>query len=196
MTIVGIILAGGQGRRMGREKALVPLLGVPLIARVLERLAPQVQAVAISANGDPARFGFGLPVLPDRPGETGLGPLAGIRAGLDWAAGLGAEALVSVATDTPFLPEDLVERLVAAGKVSGGAAHAQSFGRDHYTAALWPVTDRPRIEALFAAGERRMRACLAGAVAVPFDTAPDPFANLNTPEDLARAEAWLRANAP
>lgn len=192
MTIVGIILAGGQGRRMGREKALVPLSGVALIARVLERLAPQVAAVAISANGDPARFGLGLPVLPDRPGETGLGPLAGIRAGLDWAAGLGAEGLVSVATDTPFLPEDLVERLTAAG----GPAHAQSFGRDHYTAALWRVADRPRIDALFAAGERRMRACLAGAVAVPFDTTPDPFANLNTPEDLARAEHWLRANAP
>lgn len=192
MRIVGVILAGGQGRRMGREKALLPLLGLPLIARVLERLAPQVAAVAISANGDPDRFGLGLPVLPDRPGESGLGPLAGIRAGLDWAAGMGAGALVSVATDTPFLPADLVERLAAAGC----PAHAQSFGRDHYTAALWPVADRARIDALFAAGERRMRAGLAGAVAVPFDTTPDPFANLNTPEDLARAEARLRATAP
>ena len=181
---------------MGREKALVPLLGVPLIARVLERLAPQVQAVAISANGDPGRFGLGRPVLADRAGEAGLGPMAGISAGLDWAAGLGAEALVSVATDTPFLPADLVARLAAASAVSGGPAHAQSFGRAHYTAALWPVTDRPRIAALFATQERRMRAYLAGAAAVPFDSTPDPFANLNTPEDLARAEAWLRATAP
>ncbi|KQB15515.1 molybdenum cofactor guanylyltransferase [Rhodobacter capsulatus] len=191
MRIVGIILAGGQGRRMGREKALVRLAGQPLIARVLARLAPQVAAVAISANGDPGRFGLGLPVLPDRAGESGLGPMAGIRAGLDWAAERGAEALVSVATDTPFLPEDLVARLAAAG----GPAHAQSFGRDHYTAALWRVADRPRIDALFAADERRMRAYLAGAVAVPFDTTPDPFANLNTPEDLARAEDRLRPNA-
>lgn len=192
MRIVGIILAGGQGRRMGREKALVPLAGEPLIARVLARLAPQVDAVAISANGDPARFGLGLPVLPDRAGESGLGPMAGIRAGLDWAAEMGAEALVSTATDTPFLPADLVARLAAAG----GPAHAQSFGRAHYTAALWRVADRPRIDALFVADERRMRAYLAGAVPVPFDTTPDPFANLNTPEDLARAEDWLRQSAP
>nr|Q9X7K0.2 RecName: Full=Molybdenum cofactor guanylyltransferase; Short=MoCo guanylyltransferase; AltName: Full=GTP:molybdopterin guanylyltransferase; AltName: Full=Mo-MPT guanylyltransferase; AltName: Full=Molybdopterin guanylyltransferase; AltName: Full=Molybdopterin-guanine dinucleotide synthase; Short=MGD synthase [Rhodobacter capsulatus] len=190
MRIAGIILAGGQGRRMGREKALVPLSGVPLIARVLA-LAPQVEAVAISANGDPGRFGLGLPVLPDRPGESGLGPMAGIRAGLDWAAGIGAEALVSTATDTPFLPEDLVERLAAAAP-----AHAQSFGRDHYTAALWRVATVPRIDALFAADERRIARLSGGAVAVPFDTTPDPFANLNTPEDLARAEDRLRQNAP
>jgi molybdopterin-guanine dinucleotide biosynthesis protein A len=187
VRIVAIILAGGQARRMGREKALVRLAGETLIARVRARLAPQVAAVAISANGDPERFGLGLAVLPDRAGETGLGPMAGVRAGLDWAAAIGAEALVSVATDTPFLPGGLVARLAAAG----APAHAQSFGRDHYTAALWPVSHRPRIDALFAAEERRMRAYLEGAAAVPFDTTPDPFANLNTPEDLARAEAWL-----
>lgn len=188
MKIVGVILAGGQGRRMGAEKALVRLAGQSLIAHVHARLVPQVAAVVISANGDPARFDLsGVPVLPDRRGESGLGPMAGVRAGLDWAAGCGAEALVTVATDTPFLPCDLVARLAAAG----GLAHAQSLDRDHYTAALWPLAVRDRIDALFAANERRMRLYLQGAVAVPFDANPDPFANLNTPEDVARAQALL-----
>nr|CAB43541.1 molybdopterin guanine dinucleotide synthase [Rhodobacter capsulatus] len=191
MRIAGIILAGGQGRRMGREKALVPLSGVPLIARVLA-LAPQVEAVAISANGDPGRFGLGLPVLPDRPGESGLGPMAGIRAGLDWAAGIGAEALVSTATDTPFLPEDLVERLAAAAarpcaKLRARPLHRRALARRR------PFPGSTRSSPPTSGG---LRAYLAGAVAVPFDTTPDPFANLNTPEDLARAEDRLRQNAP
>lgn len=194
MRVVGLILAGGQSRRMGRDKALVPLAGRPLVAWVQDRLAPQVCALAIAAGVDAARFAGvpgaglgGVPVLPDLSGEAGEGPLAGLRAGLDWAAAQGAEALVSLATDTPFLPRDLVARLAE----TGGLAHAHSFGRDHYTAALWPLAHRPRIAALFATGERRMRPCLEGAAVVRFDTTPDPFFNLNTPEDLARAEALL-----
>lgn len=195
MRIAGLILAGGQGRRMGAEKALVALAGRPLVAHVAARLAPQVAALALSANGDPARFAaLGLPVLPDLPGEAGEGPLAGLRAGLDWAARAGAEALITVATDTPFLPTDLVERLAAA---SGGAraSHAVSGGRAHYTAAFWPRARTAAIAERFAAGERRLRACLEDAVEVAFAGDPDPFANLNTPEDLARAEAQLRGAA-
>ena len=188
MRLAGLILAGGAGRRMGHEKGLVALAGRPLAAHVADRLASQVACLALSANGDPARFAaLGLPVLADLPGEAGAGPMAGVRAGLRWASAQGAEALVTVATDTPFLPADLVARLMAAG----GAAHAQSGGRAHYTAALWPLADLPRIEALFATGERRMRPYLAHARAVPFADLPDPFANLNTPEDLALAEARL-----
>jgi len=190
MRVVGVILAGGQGRRMGAEKALMPLAGESLIGRVHARLAPQVAAVAISANGDPARFGLpGVPVLPDLDGECGMGPMAGVRAGLRWARGQGAEGVVTVATDTPFLPEDLVARLSAAG----GAAYAQSGGRAHYTAALWPLALEARIEALFRGQERRMRRYLETAQPVSFASDPDPFANLNTPEDLLRAEARLRA---
>ena len=195
MRIAGLILAGGQGRRMGAEKALVALAGRPLVAHVAARLAPQVAALALSANGDPARFAaLGLPVLPDLPGEAGEGPLAGLRAGLDWAARAGAEALITVATDTPFLPADLVERLAAA---SGGLrpSHAVSGGRAHYTAALWPLARTAAVAERFAAGERRLRACLGDAAEVAFAGDPDPFANLNTPEDLARAEAQLLRGA-
>ncbi|RWR51356.1 molybdenum cofactor guanylyltransferase [Sinirhodobacter ferrireducens] len=186
MRIAGLILAGGQGRRMGGvAKALLPLSGRPLAAHVIARLAPQVGALALSANGDPVRFaGFGLPVLADLPGEVGEGPLAGLRAGLRWAAAEGAGALVTAATDTPFLPGDLVARLAA----PGGAAFATWRGRAHYTAALWPLSEAARIGALFAAGERRLRVALGTATEVAFDDLPeDPFANLNTPEDLAAA---------
>lgn len=188
MRIAGLILAGGQGRRMGGvAKALLPLSGRPLAAHVIARLAPQVDGLALSANGDPARFaGFGLPVLADLSGEAGEGPLAGLRAGLSWAAAEGADALVSAATDTPFLPGDLVARLAA----PGGVAFAAYRGRAHYTAALWPLSEAARIGALFAAGERRLRVALGTATEVAFDDLPeDPFANLNTPEELAAAEA-------
>jgi len=190
MRIAGLILAGGQGRRMGGVvKALLPLAGRPLVAHVAARLAPQVAGLAVSANGDPARFAdLGLPVLPDLPGEPGEGPLAGLRAGLCWAAIEGADALVTAATDTPFLPGDLVERLAA----PGGTACARYRGRAHYTAALWPLSEAARIGALFGAGERRLRVALGAATEVPFDDLPeDPFANLNTPEDLAAAAARI-----
>lgn len=190
MRIAGLILAGGQGRRMGGvAKALLPLSGRPLAAHVIARLAPQVDRLALSANGDPVRLaGFGLPVLADLPGEAGEGPLAGLRAGLRWAAAEGAGALVTAATDTPFLPADLVVRLAA----PGGVACATWRGRAHYTAALWPLCEAARIEALFATGERRVRVALGAATEVAFDDLPeDPFANLNTPEDLAAAAARL-----
>jgi len=190
MRIAGLILAGGEGRRMGADKALLPLAGKPLIEHVIERLAPQLDCLAISANGDPERFDdYGVPVLPDLPGEAGQGPVAGLRAGLAWAEEEEADVLVTVATDTPFLPADLVERLVAPDDL----AYATHAGRAHYTAALWPLTMGFVVDALYATGERRLRALLDGAVAVKFPGAEDPFANLNTAEDLAAAEARLAA---
>jgi len=189
MAIAGLILAGGAGQRMGGDKAMMPLAGRPLIAHVAARLEPQVDALAISANGDPARFAaIGLPVLSDLPGEAGEGPVAGLRAGLAWAEELGADALVTVATDTPFLPEDLVERLAATDDI----AYATFSGRAHYTAAIWPLSMLFVVDALFATGERRLRALLDGAVPVTFKGPTDPFANLNTPEDLAAAEVRLK----
>lgn len=191
--IAGIVLAGGRATRMGGgDKPLLHLHGRPLLAHVIERLTPQVQALAISANGDPARFAaFGLPVLADPlPGQPG--PLVGVLAGLDWAAGLGADALLCVAGDTPFLPADLVAQLAA----PGGLAMAASPGPDgslrpHPTVALWPLTLRAALRAALDQGERRVGrwALEQGAVVVPFDGPPDPFLNLNTPQDLARAEA-------
>lgn len=198
MRIFGVILAGGAGRRMGgagadgADKALLPLAGQPLLTHVQDRLEPQVEALAISANGDPARLGFaGLPVLAD---DIGAGPLAGVLAALGWAAAAGADAVVSAPVDLPFLPCDLVPRLWMAG--DGGLAVAECSGRVHPACALWPVALAPSLRAYLAAGEARVMgfASAQGAARAPFATGtPDPFANLNTPGDLAAAEAALRA---
>ena len=195
MRVFGTILAGGQGMRMGgADKALLMLGGMPLLARCVARLAPQVVALAVSANGDPARLaGFGLPILADPiladpiladpvPGFSG--PLAGILAGMIWAEALGADALVTVAVDTPFFPTDLVARLLP----SGMAVDAAGL---HPTFALWPIALRPALAAALAQGERRVAdfATASGIRRVLFSG--DRFFNINRPEDLAAAEVRL-----
>lgn len=185
--VVAVILAGGQGRRMGGvDKAMVMLAGRPLFAHVAARIGPQVAGLAISANGAAVRFAP-IPVLPDPPQRQGEGPLAGLLSALDWAAEQGADMLLSVPVDTPFLPRDLVARL----RAPGGAAYAASAGRDHPSVALCPVMERARIAELFTSGERRLRAAFPEATRVAFEGSPDPFTNLNTPEDLATAAAHL-----
>lgn len=199
MKVYGLILAGGQGRRMGgADKAMLQLAGRSLLAHVAGRMVGQVAALGLSANGDPARFqGTGLTVLADAPGRVGEGPLAGVLAGLDWALHEAAEALVTVSVDTPFVPRDLVARLAAAATgTDTGMAVAAHRGRLHPTAGLWPITARDALARSFDAGERRLRAALASAAVTEFDGATDPFMNLNTPEDLARAEALLAAAGP
>lgn len=192
----GVILAGGRAQRMGGgDKGLLPLAGRRIIDHVIERLAPQCGRLAINANGDPARFAdLGLPVLADPvPGQPG--PLAGILAAMDWAAGVGAAAVVTVAADTPFLPPDLVARLTAAATAGSSiAASPDGSGRmrAHPTFGLWPVALRDRLAQAIAGGERRLwhwaEAC--GAVQARFGSQPfDPFLNINTPEDLAAAGA-------
>ncbi|MGB0439227.1 MAG: molybdenum cofactor guanylyltransferase, partial [Paracoccaceae bacterium] len=108
----GVVLAGGLARRMGGgDKALRTIAGRPLMSRVIERLSPQVDRIALNANGDPARFAtLGLPVIADSITDY-PGPLAGVLAGMDWAAGAGATHIVTVAADTPFFPTDLCKRL-------------------------------------------------------------------------------------
>jgi molybdenum cofactor guanylyltransferase len=197
-AIPGLILAGGRARRMGGgDKGLLPLGGRPLIAHVIDRLAPQVGALALSANGDPARFApFGLRVIADGA-AAGAGPLAGVLAGLDWAAALGAAALVTAAADSPFLPPDLVARLAAAAG-PGGFAIAVAPGEDgprrHPTCALWPVELRPALAAALARGERRVGAFAEAQGATEAHFADGrAFFNVNTPADLARAETMLAA---
>lgn len=190
MRIDGVILAGGAGRRMGgADKALLPLAGQPLILNAIARLEPQVQALRISANGDPARLAFtGLPVLAD---DVSQGPLSGILAALE-AAG-DADAVVSVAVDTPFFPGDLVPRLWMAA--DGGLAYAECGGRAHPTFALWPMALRGALRDWLSSGRARMMDFCAAhaATAAPFPGGtPDPFFNLNTPEDLATAERAIR----
>ena len=199
-TIAGLVLAGGLSRRMGGgEKSLRLLDGVSLIARVIDRLAPQVAALAISANADPAlHAAHGLPVLADRhPGRAG--PLAGIAAGMDWASGLpGVTHLVTAATDAPFLPRDLVARFVAAAPADRLVLANSASGR-HPVFGLWPLALRADLDDWLATSPTmKVFAWVARHDPLWCDFAPetpdgpDPFFNANTPEDLAAAEALLR----
>ena len=193
MLIFGVILAGGEARRMGADKALVPLSGRPMVQWVSERFEPQVEALAISANGDPSRFAFlGLPVLPD---DRCKGPLAGILAGLNWAAPLGATALVSVPCDGPFLPPDLVPRLCLAAE-AGQPAMATSGTDLHPTCAIWPVRLIPALTEFLASDAVPRIRDFAQAHGAAFAAFPEgSFTNANTPDDLAGLQARLGGRA-
>ncbi len=197
MRIFGVILAGGEGRRMGgADKALIPLAGQSLLSRCIARLEPQVEALAISANGDAARFaGFGLPVLPD---AQSLGPLSGLLAALRWASARGATAVVSASVDSPFLPGDLAPRLcLAAESAAWGVALVECAGRMHPTFGLWPVSAQDELAAFLASGAKPRVLDFAraqSAAAAPFPD-PDAFMNINTPDDLTRAETLIRGAA-
>ena len=190
--VLGLILAGGRATRMGGgDKPLRALGGRPMLAHVIDRLAPQAAALALSVNGDPARFAaFGLPALadedPDRPG-----PLAGMLAGLDHAAARGLPLVAVAPGDTPFLPRDLVARL--AGALQGAPlAYAVAGGRDHPACALIRVELRAPLRAALAAGVRRVGDWMRdmGAAEAEFPD-PEAFFNVNRPADLALAEARL-----
>lgn len=191
-----VIIAGGAARRMGGgDKTLLPLAGGRVIDHLLMHLRPQAGRIAINANGDTARWtDTGLPVLPD-PVPDRPGPLAGLLAAMLWAERLGAERVVTVAGDTPFLPADFVARLAAAGECAiAETAGPDGRARQHPVCGLWPVAAAPALRATLARGERRvMRFCeAAGARHVRFGGGrPPPFFNINTPEDLAEAERFL-----
>ncbi len=203
MKIVGLLLAGGQSRRMGGgDKALRPLDGIPLLDRVIERLRPQVDTLVLNVNGDPGRFArYALPVMADSvPGFAG--PLAGVLAGLDWAASHRPDCgyVASVATDAPFLPADLVARLAAGLKEArADLACAASGGRAHPVFGLWPVRLREDLRrAVVEEGIRKVDLWTARhrLVTVPFADQPvDPFFNANRPEDFDAAAALLQTAA-
>lgn len=194
--VAGIVLAGGRGSRMGgADKALLMLQGRPLVAHVITRLGC---ARAISANGDPARFaGFGLPVLAD-PLPDHPGPLAGVLAGLDWAAARGVGQIVTAAVDTPFFPPDLALRLARAARVSGAAvvlAQGYSDGdsdgrgvRVQPTFGLWCTALAAPLRAALLDGQRRIEAVAQqfGATLLPVE-GERAFFNINRPEDLTAA---------
>ena len=206
---VGIILAGGQATRMGGgDKCLRLIGGQSILTRVIARLSPQVDSLALNANGNPARFGaFNLPVVGDSV-EGFPGPLAGVLAGLDWAAEQGAQTIVTVAADTPFFPEDLVPRLqlcaegmndpLVLAATPKGAARTKSMSRSglirHPTFGLWPVALREDLRTAINEGVSKVviwterhggRECV-----FPTDRG-DPFFNVNTPEDLEQAEGMV-----
>lgn len=193
----GILLAGGLARRMGGgDKGLRPVGGASILSRVVAVMQAQCVGLVLNANGDPSRFAdLGLPVVADDlPGFQG--PLAGILAGLDWIAAHHPEVAraVSVPTDTPFLPSDLVSRLDAARAEQGAEiAFACSGGRDHPVVTLWPVEMRHALRrALVEEGLRKMGAFTEryASAQVEWPIEPyDPFFNANEPEDLLAAEA-------
>jgi molybdopterin-guanine dinucleotide biosynthesis protein A len=196
---IGILLAGGRATRLGGDdKALKTLRGVPLLARVAAILRPQCGSFLISANGDITRFAqFGAPVVVDDVGGF-AGPLAGILAGLDFIARQQPQATwaVSVATDTPFLPADLVERLHSARTAAkADLACARSGGATHAVVALWPVAIRAALRrALVGENLHKVNRFMSryNVAYADWPTAPfDPFFNINRPEDLADAERIL-----
>jgi molybdopterin-guanine dinucleotide biosynthesis protein A len=196
---IGVVLAGGLARRMGGgDKALIAVGGALILDRVLARLKPACRAVIINANGDPARFsGFGLPVVADSVPDF-AGPLAGILAALDWAVANSPDTpwVASVPGDCPFLPADFVARLHAERAAAGvPLACAQSGEWRHPVAGLWPVALREDLRhAVVVEGLRKIEVWTSRhgiALARWPDTPVDPFFNVNTPEDAARAEALV-----
>ena len=188
-----VVLAGGLSRRMGGgDKPLLPFGSGTVLSAVLARLAPQAGPLAINANGNPARFAaYGLPVLPD-PVEGHPGPLAGLLAAMVWARSLGAASVLTVPGDAPFLPLDLAARLARAG----APAFAVSGGRAHPVAGLWPTALAEPLRRDLAEGLRKVQAFATAHGARPVEfppppAGPDPFLNLNTPQDLADARHML-----
>jgi molybdopterin-guanine dinucleotide biosynthesis protein A len=197
----GILLAGGLASRMGGgDKSLKMLAGRPILAHVIERVTPQVTVLALNANGDPARFTeWRLPVIPDTIADY-PGPLAGIHAGMAWVLEnhRGVEAIVSIPTDTPFLPADLVERLQAARQVAGAdVAVASSGGQPHPVVALWPVRLAPDLYRLVTEDGMRRVTDFARRYNVAYAdfqiAGVDPFLNINRAADLEQAELRIEA---
>ena len=193
---LGVVLAGGLARRMGGvDKPMQRMGGRSLLERVVERLSPQCDRLILNANGDPSRFAaFGLPVVADGLADF-PGPLAGILAALEWTAANRPDIawVVSVAADCPFLPGDLVSGLHRARAAENAElAVAASGGQTHPVIGLWNVGLRQALrQALVVEDIRRIsrwtaRYRLASAT-WPIEPI-DPFFNVNTPEDIARAE--------
>jgi molybdopterin-guanine dinucleotide biosynthesis protein A len=193
---LGLVLAGGQARRMGGgDKARIRIGGVTILERVLARMTPQCTRIILNANDDRARFAdTGLPVVPDCVAGF-VGPLAGILAGLDWAAANAPEIteIASVPGDCPFLPVDLVTRLQTARQTEGQPlACARSGEWRHPVVGLWPVALREDLrQAVVKEDLHKIETWTArhGVAIADWPTRPvDPFFNVNTPEDVAEAE--------
>ncbi len=187
--VLGLVLAGGASSRMGVDKALVPVEGEPLVARVAGRLSGQCGAVAVAAGADTARIAaLGLTALPDAA-TARLGPLAGIAAGLAHAQARGFQAVLTAPCDAPFCPPDLLDRLSRAIGEAGVAAVEGPHGLEPLF-ALWRVGARPAVEAALADGRLAVRQAMEAAgmaVLAVGEAEAAAFANLNTPEDFARS---------
>jgi molybdopterin-guanine dinucleotide biosynthesis protein A len=211
LETTGALLAGGRSSRMGRDKGPLVIGGKPMIEHVIARLRPQVRRILISGNDEERYSGYCLPVVPDvigegEIGEERAGPLAGLHAALLWALSETPDArfLLTVPVDTPFLPRDLTQRL-AEGLHAAGAtsAIAASGGRTHPVVGLWSIKLLAAVAAVIQDGVRAMHrfAEQQGSTVVDFPSVAargvsvDPFFNVNTPDDLQRAETLFAALA-
>jgi molybdopterin-guanine dinucleotide biosynthesis protein A len=199
MTIVGVLLAGGLSRRMGGgDKNLLRLDNRPILEHVLERVTGQVDELILNANGDPARFsGYGLPIVVDVI-DGYAGPLAGILTGMDWAANNvpSCQWIASFPTDAPFLPRDLVARLIEAAEAKNAdMVCAVSNDRAHPPIAIWPVRLRDELrKSMIEEDMRKIDKWTArySIEHVSFDSSEiDPFFNVNRPENLKEAEQFF-----
>lgn len=213
--ITGVLLAGGQSRRMyegvdssagPRDKCLADLAGRPMLAHVIDTMEPQVARLLINANGDPARFAaFGLPITAD-PIDGFAGPLAGVLAGMLWSHLHAPQAthVATVSTDAPFVPKDLVARLKSALEGRQEAiAMASSAGHLHPVIGLWPVALADDLQEQLRLGTRKVLhwSDRHGTINVEFPSVSignqtiDPFFNANRPEELAEARQLLATSA-
>jgi molybdopterin-guanine dinucleotide biosynthesis protein A len=199
VAVAGVLLAGGLARRMGGgDKCLRELGGKTLLEHVIDRARPQVDALLLNANGDPARLAaFGLAVAGDVV-EGNAGPLAGVLTGMEWAVAKAQECswLASFATDAPFFPKDLVARLKHAVEKEGtDMACASSGGRVHPVFAMWPLCLRDDLcRAVVEEGLRKVDLWTGryNLSVVDFPVSPlDPFFNANSPEDLETAASLM-----
>ena len=184
MNILGAIIAGGKSKRMGVEKSFVKLGPKTLIVRVIDRLSPQVEDIVINANGDTKRFQFlEFDIIPDIETEIDT-PLAGIHAALSYAEEEGYDAVVTVPSDSPFLPHDLVRKLAGTKP-----AFANSKGQDHFLTGFWPTMLLPHLEKEMKKSNRvqdwvfKIDAAKINWRADDYD----PFMNINTPADMTAA---------
>jgi molybdenum cofactor guanylyltransferase len=184
MNILGAVIAGGKSTRMGSEKALIKLGAKTLIMRVVDRLLPQVEDIVINANGDTKRFEFlEFDIIPDIETEIDT-PLSGIHSALTYAAEESYDAVVTVPSDAPFLPHDLVRKLAGAKP-----AFANSKGQDHFLTGFWPVKLLPHLSQEMHNSNRvkdwvyKINATKVNWRAEEYD----PFMNINTPVDLKAA---------
>ena len=202
MKVLGAIIAGGQSRRLGgNEKAFLDMAGRRMIDIVIETMTPQVERLSINANGDPARFSeLGLKILADDPANRD-GPLSGLATMLtDAATHPSITHLATVPSDCPFLPTDLVARLAGALDGNNDIAIASSRGRSHPVIGLWPVTFAGDLRNHLKTAEKLSVLGYLDTMkwrSVAFHTSgpdgPDPFFNVNTPEDLELARQFLSA---
>jgi molybdenum cofactor guanylyltransferase len=187
--ITGVVLAGGQSRRMAQtDKGLQLLRGKPMIEHILARLVPQVDEVLINANLNINAYGrFGYPVISDRIAGF-AGPLAGLHAGLGAAR---HELVVTVPCDSPFLPEDIVARLLAGlNAANADLAVAKTFDQPHPVFCLARKQLLPNLSTYLAGGGRKFHGWYESlnVVKVQFDDQAEAFSNINTPEELAHWE--------